>query len=132
VNALLPLRPILSFAAILSLVGLACAADKIALTCSGTLRSKSTQPPMAELRVSSETIIIDLDQGLVTTSTLGSFSVTKATDSKIDFEGATQDGETRTYGGVDRYSGVTILTSYRGKEILMTYNLTCKRANPLF
>ena len=35
-------------------------------------------------------------------------------------------------GSVDRYSGSAVITTRRNEEVVSTYNLTCKRANPLF
>jgi hypothetical protein len=34
--------------------------------------------------------------------------------------------------GFDRYSGSAIVTGWRNKEVIANYNLTCKRAEPLF
>jgi hypothetical protein len=41
-------------------------------------------------------------------------------------------GPMRFSRGFDRYSGSAIVTGWRNKEVVANYNLTCKRAEPLF
>jgi hypothetical protein len=36
------------------------------------------------------------------------------------------------HGSIDRYTGFTVVSTYRNKEIVGIYNLTCKPATPLF
>jgi hypothetical protein len=78
-----------------------------------------------------QSLIIDLEQGTVT-SPFGDFSITKRSDNKVVFEAYSEDGGTKFSGGLERYSGSAIVTGWRNKEVVSNYNLTCRRADPLF
>jgi hypothetical protein len=93
----------------------ACAADKIALTCSGTVSSKSKG---YDKPFPSTALIIDLDQKKVT-GALGEFSITESTERSIWFRGA--DGG----GMIDRNSGHAIVREAFGTD-RRSYELTCK------
>jgi hypothetical protein len=117
-------RLLISFTAFFLVGAGACASDKITLSCYGILRAQSSP----ETQMPTETIIIDLDREIVTTGTLGNFSVTKVTKSSIKFENRSEDGQTKSTGGVDRYSDSIILTTWRDNKIASNYTFTCKRA----
>jgi hypothetical protein len=105
------------------------AADKIALTCSGTAFSQTNK--MGDTPVPPTTIIIDLERRLVTGS-LGQFSVNdKTTENEIGFNADSGDG-TRWWGHVDRFTGQTTVTAWRNKQVVINYSLMCKRVTPLF
>jgi hypothetical protein len=89
-------RGFLSLTALLVLFpGIACAANKITLNCSGTVadpeKFKVTPAP-------AESFVIDLDKGDVATSLLGSFSITKRTEDRIDFRA--ESGQPNSQWGV--------------------------------
>ena len=118
---------VLSLAAVLAaLPGLGSANEKITLTCSGTVWVEGLPK---EGRVPNPSFVIDLDEGIVTSS-LGEFAITELTPSRISFKA--KHGETGWFGGVDRFSGDAIVTVQRNDEIVTDYKLTCKSANPLF
>jgi hypothetical protein len=102
------------------------AADKITLTCSGTMWVKGLTE---EGQAPNPSFVIDLDEGIVTSS-LGEFAITELTPSRISFKA--KHGKTAWSGGVDRFSGDAIVTVQRNNEIVTDYKLTCKGANPLF
>ena len=111
----------------LTLVGLTgYAAEKINLTCSGTVWMKGLAK---ERPTPNPFFVIDLDEGIVTSS-LGEFAITELTPSRISFKA--KHGETAWYGGVDRFSGDAIVTVQRSNEVVTDYKLACKGANPLF
>ena len=68
---------------------------------------------------------------MVTTS-FGDFSIVRQTDRSVDFTAHSEDGKKVWHGGVDRLSGHTIVTGYLGQKPVENFDLTCKRANPLF
>ena len=121
---------ILSKIGLIALAGLALlvigdsyAADKIVLTCSGA-PSGTIETPIPSL-----SLIIDLNLFWVMGS-IGSFFISKITENRVDFK-AVRNGDI-VLGSVDRYSGSAVITTRRNEEVVSTYNLTCKRANPLF
>jgi hypothetical protein len=107
----------------LLVIGDSYAADKIVLACSGTL-SGTTETPIPSL-----SLIIDLNLFRVMGS-IGSFFISKITENRVDFK-AVRNGDI-VLGSVDRYSGSAVITTRSNQEAVSTYNLTCKRANPLF
>ena len=120
----------LSFAVLVSLAGIACAANKIALSCTGTIASKETAFEQAP--ISPVSLLVDLDLGTVTGS-LGTFTILKVSETSIAFRGAESSGVRRIVGGVDRVSGSAGLTAWLDDtHILYNYQLNWRRANPLF
>jgi hypothetical protein len=107
----------------LLVIGDSYAADKIVLTCSGA-PSGTIETPIPSL-----SLIIDLNLFRVMGS-IGSFFISKITENRVDFK-AVRNGDI-VLGSVDRYSGSAVITTRRNEEVVSTYNLTCKRANPLF
>ena len=89
-----------------------CAAERIALTCSGTVSSNGLEKPIPSL-----TIVVDLNQNKVS-GALGQFSITESTESTIWVRGA--DGG----GMIDRRSGLANLNEPFGTP--KNYQLTCK------
>ena len=87
-------------------------ADRIALTCAGTVSSNGNEKPIPSL-----TIVVDLNQNKVT-GALGQFSITESTESTIWFRGA--DGG----GMIDRRSGLANVNEPFGTPKI--YQLTCK------
>jgi hypothetical protein len=87
-------------------------ADRIALTCSGTVSASGHEKPIPSL-----TIVVDLNQNKVT-GALGQFSITESTESTIWFRGA--DGG----GMIDRRSGLANVNEPFGTP--KVYQLTCK------
>jgi hypothetical protein len=96
------------------------AADKITLTCSGTMWVKGLTN---ERQAPNPSFVIDLDEGIVTSS-LGEFAITELTPGRISFKA--KHGQTAWYGGVDRFSGGAIVTVQHNNEIVTDYKLTCK------
>jgi hypothetical protein len=90
-------------------------ADRIALTCSGTVSSNGHEESLPSL-----TIVIDLNRNKVT-GALGQFSITESTESTIWFRGAGGGGM------IDRRSGLANVSEAFGT--LKTYQLTCKGAD---
>jgi hypothetical protein len=118
---------LLALPALALFVGVACAADKIALNCSGTMvagGNKGTAP--------NQSLVIDLDRGIVRIASIGELSITKLTENSVSFQGKSEDGQTVWRGDVDRFSGLTVVTVWRHNEVLVNYNLTCRRPEPLF
>jgi hypothetical protein len=113
--------------AVMMMTGASYAADKIVLTCSGTtwVKGQTVQVPLP-----SQSLVIDPNQGTVT-GTFGVLSISKSTESKISLEGIAKNGNP-VFGSIDRYSGFTVVSTWRNKEMVGTYNLTCKPATPLF
>jgi hypothetical protein len=89
----------IAMTAALAVSGAACAADKIALVCSGTMGSLGY---LEKSPVGATSIIIDLDQGVVTMPT-GDYRITKVTENHINFEGAL--GRQKVNGNIDRLAG---------------------------
>ena len=87
-------------------------ADRIALTCSGTVLSNGIEESLPNL-----TIVIDFNRNKVT-GALGQFSITESTESTIWFRGA--DGG----GMIDRRSGLANVNEPFGTP--KVYQLTCK------
>ena len=119
------------------LIGVALAADKIALTCSGF----SWRDDYSKQVSANETLVIDLDRGTVTGSIYHhGFSITEVTDDHINFcsrSGATCDHNLKGsgwLGSVNRVTGKTLLNQWWGTDLLpvLRYVLTCKQAKPLF
>ena len=108
-------------------MGVACADDQIALTCSGTMVAAGTKETAP-----AQSLVIDLDRGIVTIGSIGELSITKLTENSVSFQGKSEDGQTVWRGDVDRFSGVTVVSVWRNKEVLVNYNLTCRRPEPLF
>lgn len=79
-----------------------------------------------------QSLIIDLDRGIVTMGSIGELSITKLTENSVSFQGKSEDGQTVWRGDVDRFSGLTVVSVWRNKEVLVNYNLTCRRPEPLF
>ena len=119
---------LIAFATALLLSGVSYAADKITLVCSGTTSVGSSTLPMETLM----TLIVDLYRGTVTSSWVGFqvSSITQATESNINFEGAKPEFGTWE-GRIDRYSGSAWLSA-KTRGINSIYELTCKPAKPLF
>jgi hypothetical protein len=113
------------------LPGLVSAAEKITLACSGTLTSKSTRPPWAEFPVPSQSIVVDLERGLVMSS-FGHFSITEASENSIKFRADFDEPGKFTVGGIDRVAGSAIVTGYKNNEPVSSYNLNCRRTAPMF
>jgi len=103
------------------------AAETIALTCSGTIVSGGTKEPAPN-----QSLVVDLDRGIVTIGSIGELSIVKRTESSISFKGSSEDGQTLWQGDVDRFSGLTVVSVWRNKEILLHYQLSCRRPEPLF
>ena len=119
---------LIALATVLTLLtGLSYAADKIALTCSGTMVASGTKETAP-----SQSLLIDLDRGIVTIGSIGKLSITKRTENSVSFEGKTEDGQTVWRGDVDRFSGLAVVSVWRNKKVLVNYNLTCRRPEPLF
>jgi hypothetical protein len=95
--------------------GDACAADKIALTCSGTVASKGAKKTLPRIA-----LVIDQDQKKVT-GALGMFSITESTDSFTWFRGAEGGGM------IDRNSGAATVSEAFGPD-RKSYQLVCKRS----
>ena len=90
-----------------------CAAERMALTCTGTVSSKGYEQPSPGIA-----LIIDLDQKKVT-GALGKFAVTESTENSIWFRGAIGGGM------IDRKSGVaTVYEAFSAER--KRYALTCK------
>jgi hypothetical protein len=93
----------------------ACAADKIALTCSGTVSTKGFKKPVPGIALT-----IDEDRKKVT-GALGQFSITESTGSFTWFRGAGGGGM------IDRKSGLATVSEAFGAD-LRSYQLICKQA----
>jgi hypothetical protein len=99
-------------------------ADKIALTCSGTMLIMGTKEPAPN-----QSLVIDLERGSVTSS-FGDFPIIKRTAASVDFKGNSDDGQTVWHGYVNRLLGLATMSAWRNKALVVHYLLTCKRANP--
>ena len=124
-----PLRFLRLTALLVLFPGIACAADKITLNCSGTV----ADPEKFEVTPApAESFVIDLDKGEVSTSLLGSFSIIKRTEHRIEFKAESRQPGELTVGSVSRLTGVATVTAWREDEMLWNYSFKCKRADPLF
>ncbi len=105
------------------------AADKIILACSVTVTvNAGPRGPASPM-----SLVIDLDQQTVTTN-LGDFSITKLTDNSVEFEKRrSQDSFLEKMGRLDRISGSADVWDWSGgMGAQYQYQLTCKRAKPVF
>jgi hypothetical protein len=115
----------LALPALALFAGVACAGHQIALTCSGTMVAAGTKDPAPN-----QSLVIDLDRGIVTIGSIGKLSINKRTENSVSFEGKSEDGQTVWRG--DRFSGLAVVSVWRNQEVLVNYNLTCRRLEPLF
>jgi len=104
--------PIALFISLTLLTGLGYAADKIALTCSGTLWIKGS----GQGDLQGQSIIIDPDQGIVTMGYMGNFPITGSTETNVGFKGSFEDGDILS-GWLDRYSGSAVVERLHNEEI---------------
>ena len=118
----------LSVAAALTLLSPVSAAERIVLSCSGTM---FVPGQFGVAPVPDQSFIIDLDKGSVSSS-LGDFSITKVTEDRVDFRANSGQVGVFTEGGVNRLTGAATVTSWRNEKAVLNYNLACKRTNPLF
>ena len=109
------------------LSGVSYAADKIALTCSGTMVSAGIKKPAPN-----QSLVVDLDRGIVTIESIGELSIVTRTESSVSFKGRSEDGQTAWQGDIDRFSGVAVVSVWRNDKILLHYQLSCRRPEPLF
>ena len=109
------------------LSGVSYAADKIALTCSGTMVSAGIKKPAPN-----QSLVVDLDRGIVTIESIGELSIVTRTESSVSFKGRSEDGQTAWQGDIDRFSGLAVVSVWRNDEILLHYQLSCRRPEPLF
>ena len=121
------LGPMSLVTALTLLGGVSYAADKIALTCSGTMVSAGIKEPAPN-----QSLVVDLDRGIVTIGSIGQLSIVKRTENSVSFKGSSEDGQTVWQGDVDRFSGFAVVSVWRNKEILLHYQLNCRRPEPLF
>ena len=49
-----------------------------------------------------QSLVIDLDRGIVTIGSMGELSITKRTENSVSFQGKSEDGQTVWRGDVDR------------------------------
>jgi hypothetical protein len=110
------------------LTGVSYAADKIPLACSGTSWTKGNN---IQMQAPSQSLVIDPDRGIVTSPLFGKLSILKkSAEDDISFKGVAENGNI-TVGRFDPYSGFATVRTWHNKELLLNYNLNCKRANPL-
>jgi hypothetical protein len=109
------------------LSGVSYAADKIALTCSGTMVSAGIKKPAPN-----QSLVVDLDRGIVTIVSIGELSIVTRTESSVSFKGRSEDGQTAWQGDIDRFSGVAVVSVWRNDKKLLHYQLSCRRPEPLF
>jgi hypothetical protein len=107
------------------------AAEKISLSCSGTFASKETG--FENTPSLNQSLLIDLDQGVVTGSP-GEYEIFKVSETSIAFRAQSSDPTVRSIvGGVDRVSGAASVTAWLDdSHVRYIYQLNCKRTNPLF
>ena len=79
-----------------------------------------------------QSLVVDLDRGIVTIGSSGELSIVKRTENSVSFEGRSEDGQTAWRGDIDRFSGLTVVSVWRNDEILLHYQLSCRRPEPLF
>jgi hypothetical protein len=121
------------------LAGLAHAADKITLSCSGT--QTSSKAPLEPMSFGPDGVIIDLDRGVLIWGT-DTFPIVSNVGSIIWFDGKAkveEDLEESWKGWIDRVLGTLHATNdydagwaKHPAPITLTYDLTCKPAKPLF
>jgi hypothetical protein len=111
------------------LTGVSYAADKITLACSGTSWTKGNNIHMQA--APSQSFVMDPDRGIVTSPLFGKLSILKSTEDVISFKGVAENGDI-IVGRFDRYSGFATVRTWHNKELVLNYDLNCKRANPLF
>jgi hypothetical protein len=109
--------------------GVSYAADKITLTCSGMQWDKSF--PIKKEIVPPQSVIIDLDKGIVTMP-LGESDLSEITENYMTFAGVSDDRKRSWKGRIDRISGAGYVTITFGSEISSNIQLSCKPAKPLF
>jgi len=127
-GAILSKTGLLGLTTVLTLLtGLGYAADKIALTCSGTMVSAGVKKPAPN-----QSLVVDLDRGIVTIESIGELSIVTRTESSVSFKGRSEDGQTAWQGDIDRFSGVAVVSVWRNNEMLLHYQLSCRRPEPLF
>jgi hypothetical protein len=112
------------------LPGVAPAADKIYLTCSGTV---SLVGHSEKSLVGNISVVIDLDRGIVTMP-VGDSPITKVTEDYIEFRADT--GDSQRQGRIDRISGsvverITHNVTANNIQIVDFVDLTCKPAKAL-
>jgi len=118
---------LLTLPALALFAGIARAGGQIALICSGTMVASGTKDTAPN-----QSLVIDLDRGIVAIGSIGKLSITKRTENSVSFEGKTEDGQTVWRGDIDRFSGLAVVSVWRNKKVLVNYNLTCRRPEPLF
>ena len=118
---------LLTLPALALFAGIACAGGQIALICSGTMVASGTKDTAPN-----QSLVIDLNRRTVTISSIGELSITKLTENSVSFEGKSEDGQMVWRGDVDRFSGLAVVNVWRNKEVLVNYNPTCRRPEPLF
>ena len=89
-----------------------------------------TKGQTALLPVPNQSLVIDSAHGTVT-GNFGTLSISNTTENEISLKGIAKNGG-EVSGSLDHYSGFTVISTSQGNEIIATYNLTCKRATPLF
>jgi hypothetical protein len=104
----------------LLLSGIGYAADKVVLTCSGISWAKGQTA--AQLPLPSHSLVVDSDNSIVT-GIFGQLSISKSSESEISLEGVDKEGDL-VHGSIDRYTGSTVVSTYRNKEIVGIYNRT--------
>ena len=77
------------------------AANTVALTCSEIVVSAGTKEPALN-----QSLIVDLDRGIVTIGSIGELPIVKVTETSVSFKGNLMDGQTVWKGDVDRFSGL--------------------------
>ena len=127
----LALVPTVSYAvtALALLAGIAHAADKITFSCSGT--RTSSRAPLEPQHQGPESIVIDLDRGIVMWGS-DTFPIVRNAGNTIAFE--SREGDTTTKGSIDLALGTLFATEEYAAigRIQLTFELACKRPNPLF
>lgn len=103
------------------------AANQTALTCSGIRVSADIKEPVAN-----QSLVVDLERNLVSIGFAGELSIAKTTETSVHFHGVSEDGQTLWRGDIDRLSGVAVVSAWRNKEVVMHYQLSCRRPEPLF
>lgn len=123
------LPPLLSFAVLVSVAGLACAANTITLNCTGTLWSEATD--FKDKSIPPQSLFINFDRKTVTGG-FGDFSITGVTSTHVMFEAPpSREGELPIKGHVDRVTGSASIYALRsdGNGMVWSHTLSCNRAN---
>jgi hypothetical protein len=129
---------LLVFPALAFLASIAYAADnKIYLACTGTI---SGSDPSSTTQDSGESIVVDLDRGIVSGS-IGSFSIVEKTESTISFESDREEkhkiGEypfvdrIHTAGNIDRILGHVQVYEYNNDGLTTQLKLNCRQTSGL-